>query len=570
VGGASLEMRRGRKTEYLDIPLKDSIKGWCLEWFIVENHGKSLPPRSGRQSDVRAPSWTESPIDLEIAKARVLLAEVGLLKEKGLTAEAIVIDFVFTNIQPLKDRAYPAYLYRGITDSTRVTNRRIPAVDLVSRLEMILRGNVSNIGAPVAYSAWNLPPSKTFISFVSNPHAGDSGLGLRVRPSPEEVEALVVSLGDIPQDERQVCFEMPINPSDAEISAMLDMLAEDSSDSVPAKTLAVATISEPGKTLDTQRPDSTRPKCPRQASHPISPAEGKKKKKRRLRRVSCWNQDADPSAPAAEEVSVEIFTGADPNGCDPADADPNGCDLDDADPNGCNLARADPNGCAVRIIDEDEEEEEEIPLIRKNSRRYIVSGESSDIPSPALSALVGLQELSLANFDQALEDVVLKDLLSEPTDGGMMDVCTDMPNVGLELSRAVSRALSALERGLKSQEADLDCSVPMEVAENPSALEVAAAENPVPKDGASVYPAPEGVAGNDPAQVGSTSYDPAPEGVRAGSPSHTSMDVHVGSSPPHSDCMATARALGQEVALEVDAPDARVLIPTGDADFCPQ
>jgi hypothetical protein len=44
VGGASLEMRRGRKTEYLDIPLKDSIKGWRLEWFIVENHGNSLPP----------------------------------------------------------------------------------------------------------------------------------------------------------------------------------------------------------------------------------------------------------------------------------------------------------------------------------------------------------------------------------------------------------------------------------------------------------------------------------------------------------------------------------------------
>jgi hypothetical protein len=43
MGGASLEMRRGRKTEYLDIPLKDSIKGWSLEWFIVENHGKSLP-----------------------------------------------------------------------------------------------------------------------------------------------------------------------------------------------------------------------------------------------------------------------------------------------------------------------------------------------------------------------------------------------------------------------------------------------------------------------------------------------------------------------------------------------
>ena len=109
----------------------------------------------------------------------------------------------------------------------------------------------------------------------------------------------------------------------------------------------------------------------------------------------------------------------------------------------------------------------------------------------------------------------------------------------------------------------------MEVAENPSALEVAAAENPVPRDGASSYPAPEGVAGNDPARVGSASYDPAPEGVRAGSPSHTSMDVHVGSSPPHSGCMAAARASGQEVALEADAPNDRVLISAGDAELVP-
>jgi hypothetical protein len=338
-------------------------------------------------------------MDLEIAEARVLLAEVGLLKEKGLTAEAVVADFVFKNIQPLKDRAYPAYLYRGITDSTRVTNRRIPAMDLVSRLEMILRGKVSNIGAPVAYSAWNLPPSMTFISFVSNPPAGDSGLGLRVRPSPEEVEALIVSLGEIPNDERQVHFEIPINPRNAEISAMLDMLAEDSSDLVPAETLAVAPIPEPGKTLDIQRSDSTRPKRLRPASHPASPTEGKKKKKIRLQRVSCLNQDAGPSAPAAEEVPVEIFTVDDPNGCDPAVVDPNGCNLDDAEPNGCNPARADPNWCVVHIIDEDEEEEEEIILIRKNSHRYIASGDSSGVPSPALPALVGLQELSLANFD---------------------------------------------------------------------------------------------------------------------------------------------------------------------------
>jgi hypothetical protein len=76
MGGASLEMRRGRKTEYLDILLKDNIKGWRLEWFIVENHGKSLPPRSERQPDVHTPSWVESPTALVVTEARVLLAEI--------------------------------------------------------------------------------------------------------------------------------------------------------------------------------------------------------------------------------------------------------------------------------------------------------------------------------------------------------------------------------------------------------------------------------------------------------------------------------------------------------------
>jgi hypothetical protein len=195
-------------------------------------------------------------------------------------AEAVVADFVFKNIQPLKDRAYPTYLYSGVTDSTQVTNKRIPAVDLVSRLEMILRGKVSNIGAPVAYSAWNLPPSKSFFDFVSNRPAGDSGLGLRVRPSLEDIEVLVASLGDLPNDERQVHFEMPTSPGDAEMSVMLDMLAGDSSDSVPAKTMAVVTIPELEGTVDTRKLEGTRSKRLRQVSHPNVPAEGKKKKRR--------------------------------------------------------------------------------------------------------------------------------------------------------------------------------------------------------------------------------------------------------------------------------------------------
>jgi hypothetical protein len=344
---------------------------------------------------------------------------------------------------------------------------------------------------------------------VSNPPVVDGGLGLRVRPSAEEVSALVALLGEIPDDERQVHFEVPLDPSDAEISAMLDMLVEDSSDAAPTGTLVVVPLPEAGTTLGIQRPVSVCLKRPCRANQPDSPADEQKKKKRRLRRVSSLDRDVGPSVPAAEEVLVPEFTDVDPNGCDPSFADPNGCAPSATDPNGGVVCVADEN---------DGEEEDEVPLTRKNSRQYVAGGESSGVPSPALSALIGLQELSLANFDQTLEDMVPEDLLSEPADDGVTDVCADVLDAGLGSSRAASRASSTLERGLEGQETDLDRLVPMEVTEGPLALEAATAENLVLKDGVDTYPAPEGVAGDDSARVGSASHDLAPEGVAGDDP----------------------------------------------------
>jgi hypothetical protein len=251
--------------------------------------------------------------------------------------------------------------------------------------------------------------------------------------------------------------------------------------------------------LDIQRPISVRPRRPCRANQLDSPADEQKKKKRCLRRVSSLDRVVGPSVPAAEEVPVPEFTDADPNGCAPSDADP--------------------NGGVVCVADEnDGEEEDEVPLTRKNSRQYVASWESSGVPSPALSALIGLQELSLANFDQTLEDMVPEDLLSEPADGGATDVCADVLDAGLGSSRAASRASSTLERGLEGQETDLDRLAPMEVTEGPSALEAAVAENLVLKDGVDTYPVPEGVAGDDSARVGSASHCPAPEGTTGDDP----------------------------------------------------
>jgi hypothetical protein len=170
---------------------------------------------------------------------------------------------------------------------------------------------------------------------------------------------LVASLGEIPDDERQVHFEVPLDPSDAEISAMLDLLAKDSSDAAPAGTLVVAPPPEIDTTLDIQKPVSVRPRRPSRANQLDPPADEQKRKKRRLRRVSSLDRDVGPSVPAAEEVSAPEFTDAGLNGGAPPAADPNG----GAPP------AADPNGCVVCVADEnDGEEEDEVPLTRKNSR----------------------------------------------------------------------------------------------------------------------------------------------------------------------------------------------------------
>jgi hypothetical protein len=123
----------------------------------MENHNKFLPARSGRQPDVWVSSWIEAPTDSMVVEARILLAEVVGLKDTCLITEATIIDFVFKNIQPLKDRVHPAYLYIGVRYPSRVTNKHMSEENVLKWVEMMLKGVVVNAGVPCSYSAWNLP-----------------------------------------------------------------------------------------------------------------------------------------------------------------------------------------------------------------------------------------------------------------------------------------------------------------------------------------------------------------------------------------------------------------------------
>ena len=171
-------------------------------------------------------------------------------------------------------------------------------------------------------------------------------------------------------------------------------------------------------------------------------------------------------------------------------------------------------------------------------------------------------------------------MLSEPPADDIPAICSEVPDGGLslldsagqEVTRAVSRASSTLEGSLPCRDAGLSHPTPMEVVEEPLALEVATAEDPAPEGGAGSYPTPEGVAGSDPALVGTASYNPVLEGVQVGSLSHASMDVHVGSSPPRSDGATAVHAstvLTRQVTLEVGELDARSLLSASGAEITP-
>jgi hypothetical protein len=193
-------------------------------------------------------------------------------------------------------------------------------------------------------------------------------------------------------------------------------------------------------------------------------------------------------------------------------------------------------------------EEEEIALIRKNRRHY----RGSDIPAQALSALVSLQGLSISDFDQALEEVIPEDILSEPPEADNPTICSEVSDDGLlshdsarqEVTRVVSHASLTLEGGLPRENADPSNLAPMDVADKSSSLEVATAEGP----------ALEGGAGSD----------PAPKGIGAGSPYASSMDVHVGSPLVRSEQAAVTHpsmTLAGLVTLEASESDARSLLP---------
>jgi len=159
VGGAGFQLREGRGQEYFDIPFPTTNKGWQSEWLYIGNHSPALSTEIDSRP-VPSESWSSLPKDSEMDQVRELLGFIAEQKSVGLTAVGVAANFVLRRIQPLKQRAHPAFEYYAEGDNTREAPERVDKNQAASRVAKFFASGTSlrTSDGPKAYNLSNPRP----------------------------------------------------------------------------------------------------------------------------------------------------------------------------------------------------------------------------------------------------------------------------------------------------------------------------------------------------------------------------------------------------------------------------
>lgn len=119
------------------------------------------------------------------------------LQAGGLTGVDLITNWVMRQIQPLKARDRPMWVYSGLTDPTRSSAQELSASDLKARLKNLTRerNDLLRVCPVASYDHPNLPEAETLSLHVSMPPLPKRNQS----PDPEVEE--VASDGDDPEEE---------------------------------------------------------------------------------------------------------------------------------------------------------------------------------------------------------------------------------------------------------------------------------------------------------------------------------------------------------------------------------
>ena len=81
---------------------------------------------------IQWPEWNKKPVDS--SQVSKLLARIADLRQKNLTGEAVVFDWMRRRIQPLQARETFGFQYKGTADPSRYSEEEISNREVFSRV----------------------------------------------------------------------------------------------------------------------------------------------------------------------------------------------------------------------------------------------------------------------------------------------------------------------------------------------------------------------------------------------------------------------------------------------------
>ena len=102
---------------------------------------------------IQWPEWNKKPVDS--SQVSELLAQIADLRQKNVTGEAVIFDWMKRRVQPLQARETFGFQYQGMTDSSRFLEEEISDEEVFSRIQQLLK-NVKDVPVvPDTFSAAN-------------------------------------------------------------------------------------------------------------------------------------------------------------------------------------------------------------------------------------------------------------------------------------------------------------------------------------------------------------------------------------------------------------------------------
>ena len=151
-------------SDYISVPLNTSLKGWNAKWFYMKQNHPAIR-YDVHQIPENQRSWSERPRSIDIEQVKLLL---DLIQSVELRGELVATGFIARRVQPCKERAYPAFDYKGDDDGTRERPERLSRKEVIGHATELFTSGASFSWPKEtkAFNCMNLPPQVIILTCI--------------------------------------------------------------------------------------------------------------------------------------------------------------------------------------------------------------------------------------------------------------------------------------------------------------------------------------------------------------------------------------------------------------------